>query len=162
MSFQGRPEDIRDWDAWECSFYGKVPSLSGESEGSLVLPMDVQIDHIKWNCPELLGEWALECWIDEEIVFEINPRTHPAGQAEIRSDEALIVLKGSSLITKLYYQGESDDYPDYEVELGRPAGYSIFVSGYSSRYDQPTTLREYLLELPPDMKNHSTWQEENA
>jgi len=162
LSFQGRPEDIRDWDAWECSFYGKVPSLSGESEGSFVLPMDVKLDGIKWNCPELLGEWALECWIDDELIFEIDPVSAPEGVVEIQDNDVLIVLKGSSIVTKLYYRGESDDYPQYERDLGRQTGYSIFVSGFSFRQEKPNTLREYLLELPPEMKSHETWQDENA
>jgi hypothetical protein len=161
LSFQGRPEDIRDWDAWECSFYGEVPSLSGESEGSIVLPMDVQIDKISWKCPELLGSWALEFWVDEEMVFNIEPQTYAIGEATIKGYD-FVVLKGSSLITKLYYLGESDDYPQYEKELGKSSGYSIFIAGYSARQEHATTIREYLLELPPEMKNLEFWQEENA
>ena len=81
---------------------------------------------------------------------------------EIQNNDVLIVLKGSSIVTKLYYRGESDDYPQYEVRIRRANRIFYFCFRIFFRQEQPNTLREYLLELPPEMKNHETWQDENA
>ena len=120
--------------------------------------MDVKL--IKWNCPELLGEWALECWIDEELIFEINLVSAPEGAVEIQNNDVLIVLKGSSIVTKLYYRGESDDYPQYE--LVRRANRIFYFRFRIFLPPRATQHGRVSFELPPEMKSHETWQDENA
>ena len=46
-------DDEMRWKIWDCSFYGKVPSIHGDSAASLVLPMDVVLHQMEWAFPEI-------------------------------------------------------------------------------------------------------------
>lgn len=164
LAFEGKDNDFRDWDAWECSFFGNIPSPTSDSEGSLVLPVDVQLKSISWKFPEMLGDkWSIICMVDDEPVFEANPSSEPIGKTQLSEPNSkLFVLKGSVLLTKVVYDGESDEIPPYFFDTVEKHGYSIFIKGYSLREKRPQTLTEYLFEDPPEVTDYSDWQEENS
>jgi len=141
-----------------------MPTLQAESEGSLVLPSDVQMDSIVWKFPILTGKaWSFVCLLDDRVIFDTNPTLDPEGEVKFEDEgDALVAVKGTVLSTKVKYTGESDDMPAFYTSQNGEDGYSVVVKGYSLREHRPQTLKDYLFREVPENKIHNDWQEENA
>ncbi len=49
------------WKAWDCTFYGRLPTSHGESAASLVLPTEVVLNQMNWVVPVGLDiGWVLD------------------------------------------------------------------------------------------------------
>jgi hypothetical protein len=141
-----------------------MPTLQAESEVSLVLPSDVQMDSIVWKFPPLTGkEWSFMCLLNDRVIFDTNPTLDPVGEVRFADEgDTLVAVKGTVLATMVRYTGESDDMPSFYASQHGDEGYSVVVKGYSLRENRPQTLHDYLFREPPENKIHNDWQEENA
>ena len=122
------------------------------------------MDSIVWKFPQLTGNnWSFMCMLDDRIIFDTNPTLEPNGEVRLRDEgDNMVALKGTVLATKVKYGGESDDIPSFFLDSSEDGGYSVIVKGYSLRENRPQTLQDYLFREPPENRNHSDWQEENA
>jgi len=141
------PYDLNDdelrWKIWDCSFYGKIPSISGDSVASLVLPMEVVLHQIEWAFPEDLGDgWILDLCIDE-VLWESIPLTiQPSGFYSFKTDGKGVYLPKGTLVSTHIRSVSEEEEGDHYMTENFESRYSIFLSGLTMVSTMITPLSE--------------------
>ena len=105
-------DDELRWKIWDCSFYGKIPSISGDSVASLVLPMDV---------------WILDLCIDE-VLWESIPLTiQPSGFYSFKTDGKGVYLPKGTLVSTHIRSVSEEEEGDHYMTENFESRYSIFL-----------------------------------
>ena len=157
-------DDELRWKIWDCSFYGKIPSISGDSVASLVLPMDVVLHQMEWAFPEDLGEgWVLDLCIDDVLWESIPVTLQSTGYYSFKTEGRGVYLSKGTLITThircILDEQEGDHYMSQSFE----SRYSVFLSGLTVVSNLVNPLREtFSNEGILKWNWFNDWQEHNA
>jgi len=167
MSFLGdSPDDFAKWNAWDCSFYGRIPERGAESEGTLVLGEDIQIQAVEWTFPRgLLDSWVFDLILGDEIIQTVSLGQQSEGRLLLNPDntQTQVWTRGSVIQTRVRCLLESDEFPDFLEAPRVGLGYSIILRGFSQRRPDSFTLASYLMEEPLDtFSDFTEWQKDNA
>ena len=152
------------WKIWDCSFYGKLPSISGDSVASLVLPMDVVLHQMEWAFPEDLGDgWVLDLCIDDVLWESIPLMVQPSGYYSFKTHSKGVFLpKGTLVSTHIRCIGEEEEGEEY-LKQGFEARYSVFLSGLTVVSKKLTPLSEtFSNEGILKWNWFKDWQEDNS
>tara|TARA_R110000782_G_scaffold151434_1_gene244101 strand:+ start:115 stop:609 length:495 start_codon:yes stop_codon:yes gene_type:complete len=156
-------EDLR-WKTWDCSFYGRLPSLNGDSAASITLPMDVILNRMEWTFPSDTHDgWILDLCIDEVVVESIPLSVQTKGTYTFKmSDAGLYLPKGTLVSTHIRYLHEEEE-GDYNIPQYDDHRYSIFLSGLTVIPETLTTLKGSFADMPILSWNwFSEWQDEHS
>lgn len=123
-------DDEMRWKIWDCSFYGKVPSIHGDSAASLVLPMDVVLHQMEWAFPEINNDgWVLDLCIDDVLWESIPLGIQSTGFYSFKTEGKGVYLpKGTMVSTHIRFLGEEED-GEHHLEKNLDSRYSVFLSG---------------------------------
>ncbi len=123
-------DDELRWKIWDCSFYGKIPSINGDSAASLVLPMDVVLHQMEWAFPELSEDgWVLDLCVDEVLWESIPLVIQSSGFYSFKTNGKGVYLpKGTMISTHIRFLGEEEE-GDFSPHRHTDARYSVFLSG---------------------------------
>ena len=121
-------EETEGWDAWNITFYGQVPQVGKESEGSITLDFDVVITNVDWKFPPDMSEgWKATVYANESPILELDLDDSAVGFLSL--DETMVLPSGGSISARIYYAHAVDAIPQIISNRSCGHGYSIIVSG---------------------------------
>ena len=152
-------EDSEDWDAWNITFYGQVPKVGKESEGSIRLDFDVIINSLEWKFPlELTEGWVATVYANRCPILDLDLSNDPQGFIDL--EQSCILPAGGYISARIYYADETDLRPLTHSNKAHSLGYSLIVSGVqeSSGLDPFTSVTRNMES--EEQKMWTTWRKE--
>ena len=136
-------DDELRWKIWDCSFYGKIPSINVDSAASLVLPMDVVLHQMEWAFPDLSEDgWVLDLCIDEVLWESIPLVIQSSGFYSFKTNGKGVYLpKGTMISTHIRFLGDEEE-GDFSPHRYTDARYSVFLSGLTVVASEISPLSE--------------------
>jgi len=135
-------DDLR-WKIWDCSFYGKLPSIFGDSAASIVLPMDVVLHEMEWMFPKDVEDgWLLDVCIDDFLWESIPLTIQSSGHYSFKNDNKGVFLpKGTLVSTHIRFVGDEEEGESHPFETNE-VRYSVFLSGLTVVPDAVQSVAE--------------------
>ena len=121
-------DDSDEWDSWNITFYGQVPKVGKESEGSIRLDFDVIINTLEWKFPlELTEGWVATVYANKSPILDLDLAKDPQGFIEL--ERSCVLPSGGYISARIYYADETDLRPLSHSNKAHSLGYSLIVSG---------------------------------
>tara|TARA_B100001564_G_C20196258_1_gene470661 strand:+ start:59 stop:559 length:501 start_codon:yes stop_codon:yes gene_type:complete len=121
-------DESESWDAWNITFFGQVPQIGKESEGSIQLDFDVIIDCLEWKFPmEIPSGWVATVYANQSPIIDLDLASDPQGYSDFK--KGYILPAGGVISARIYYAEESDLRPLVDSNKAHKLGYSIILSG---------------------------------